>query len=128
MKLLLDTQIVLWWANEPERLSKRVHTVLESRATTLFLSLASVWEMQIKIQLGKLTVRPSLEAVIADQEATNGLELLPITLQHILTLGSLPFHHRDPFDRMLIAQALQEGAILVSVDPVFSQYQVPLLA
>jgi PIN domain nuclease of toxin-antitoxin system len=128
MKLLIDSHIFLWWANEPERLPSHVRAVLAARGVTLLLSLASIWEMQIKIQLGKLVARPSLQAVIADQQRENELVLLPITLQHILALGSLPPHHRDPFDRLIIAQAVQENATLVSVDPIFSQYRVSLLA
>jgi PIN domain nuclease of toxin-antitoxin system len=83
--------------------------------------------MQIKVQLGKLTATPTLEAVIADQQRQNGIELLMISLPRILALGGLPLHHRDPFDRLLIAQAVHEELSLVSTDAIFNQYPVQLL-
>lgn len=126
MKLLLDSHIFLWWAGEPERLSSNVRTLLEGD-NTILLSLASVWEIQIKIQLGKLTVVPSLEQVIRDQRAANGLELLEIGLTHILALNTLPPRHRDPFDRLLIAQTMVEDMVLVSVDPLLRQYPVQII-
>jgi PIN domain nuclease of toxin-antitoxin system len=126
VKYLLDSHIFLWWANEPERLSPRMRTLLEEEQETLLRSLASIWEMQIKIQLGKLTVSPALEAVIETQQRANGLQLLPISLPPILAVGTLPFHHRDPFDRLIIAQAIQENVILVSIDPIIRQYPVQL--
>lgn len=126
MKVLLDSHIFLWWSSEPDRLSPTVRALLEGDDTIL-LSLASVWEMQIKIQLGKLTVMPELEKLLDDQQVANGLELLPITVEHILALGTLPPHHRDPFDRLLIAQAINEEAVLVSADPLLRQYPVQII-
>lgn len=92
-----------------------------------FLSMASVWEMQIKLQLGKLKLNLTLAEIIENQRQTNNIEILPISLTHVLALGSLPSHHKDPFDRLLIAQANVEDTILVSRDPVFTHYPVEVV-
>jgi len=93
----------------------------------VLLSVASVWEIQIKRQLGKLTLRMPLSDILKGQQETNGLLILPITLAHVLELDSLPAHHKDPFDRLIIAQARAEDAILVSGDSIFASYGVKLL-
>lgn len=93
-------------------------TLCQDPANTLMLSVASVWEMQIKQQLGKLTLRLPLSELIEDQQKTNGVEILPISLAHVLALEALPPHHKDPFDRLLIAQANAEQIGLLSADPV----------
>ena len=120
MRVLLDTHIFLWWDNDPDRLTARATAVCQEPSNSLVLSVASVWEMQIKQQLGKLTLRLPLAELIADQQATNALEILPITLAHVLALAELPPHHKDPFDRLLIAQANSENIDLLSVDPIFT--------
>ncbi len=89
-----------------------------------FVSLASCWEIAIKVSLGKLTVESSLERFLAEQMAINGFQPLAITLSHIARVAALPFHHRDPFDRLLVAQAIDEDVAIVSADPVFHQYGV----
>lgn len=127
MKLLLDTHAFIWWDSAPNRLSQRVLGLCQSPSTTLLLSVASVWEIQIKQQLGKLQLRVPLAGLIAAQQQTNGLELLPIELNHVLALDNLPLHHKDPFDRLLISQSRVEDAVLVSGDTVFAQYSVKLL-
>jgi PIN domain nuclease of toxin-antitoxin system len=88
------------------------------------LSVASIWEMQIKLQLGKLSLKLPLAVVIEGQRQTNGVEVLPVRLEHVLALEMLPPHHKDPFDRLLIAQAQIENAVLVSGDPVFTKYPI----
>lgn len=93
----------------------------------LILSVANVWEMQIKIQSGKLRLTIPLTELVESQGQTNGVQVLPIGLEHVLALDALPAHHKDPFDRLLIAQANVEGAFIVSRDPVFSNYSVKLL-
>jgi len=93
----------------------------------VFLSVVNGWEIQIKAQLGKLTLPKPLREILQEEQATNGFRLLPVTLEHVYALDSFPLHHRDPFDRLLIAQAHQEGLILVTHDPQFSVYPVPLL-
>ncbi|MEB3189296.1 MAG: type II toxin-antitoxin system VapC family toxin [Snowella sp.] len=122
MKLLLDTHTFIWWDSNPEKLSQTALSLLSNSDYNLFLSLASVWEMQIKIQLGKLQIRTELETLIVEQVSENNLGLLNIDLSHILTLAHLENHHRDPFDRLLIAQARIEKMMLVSCDPIFKAY------
>ena len=90
----------------------------QDRTNTLVLSVASAWEMQIKSQLGKLTLNTSLDELIRRQQEINGMELLPVGINHVLALQDLPPHHRDPFDRILVAQANVERATLVTNDPI----------
>ncbi len=127
MKLLLDTHVFIWWFNEPEKLSKKVLAACEDNDNELILSVASVWEMQIKSQLGKLTLTLPLAEIIETQHEANHIDLLPIHLPHVLALEQLPTPHKDPFDRLLIAQAKTEGAILLSCDPIFASYPVNVL-
>jgi PIN domain nuclease of toxin-antitoxin system len=127
MKLLLDTHAFIWMFDEPERLSPKAHTLLSDGNNDLFLSVASVWEMQIKIQFGKLRFTVPLRELVESQRQTNGVQVLPVELEHVLALDALPAHHRDPFDRLLVAQANVEGAFLVSRDPLLSSYPVKLL-
>ena len=126
MKLLLDTHTFIWWDSEPQKLPSVTLLLCQDEANTLLLSVASVWEMQIKIQLGKLTLRQPLEVLITGQMDANGLQILPVGLPHVLALRELPAHHKDPFDRLLIAQANVEEATLLSSDPIMSQYSVRL--
>jgi len=127
MRLLLDTHIFLWWASESSRLSPRVYALIRDSANTLLLSVASVWEIQIKLQLNKLQLDSPLQQFIASQQQTNNITILPIRLTHVLALQVLPLFHKDPFDRMLIVQANNEGATLITVDRVFAQYPVTTL-
>lgn len=90
----------------------------------LLISVVSVWEMQIKLQLGKLRLTLPLREIIETQQQVNNIEILPITLAHVLALERLPAHHKDPFDRLLVAQAMVEGAVLVSGDPNIGKYAV----
>ena len=127
MILLLDSHVFLWWSTQSAQLSPTHRAACEDTRNTLLLSVASVWELQIKLQLGKLHLTRPLPSLIARQEANNGLLLLPIELQHIFAPAQLPSHHRDPFDRLLIAQAFSERATVLSVDENFPHYGVPLL-
>ena len=127
MKLLLDTHIFIWWADQPERLSRATLSALEDEANELLLSVASVWEMQIKIQLSKLKLNVPLKEIVKNQQETNDLTVLPVTLTHVLALDALPFHHKDPFDRLLIAQSVEEELTIVTADSQFSAYSVKLL-
>lgn len=127
MKLLLDTHAFIWWDSAPNKLSPQILTLCQDQANEIILSVASVWEMQIKSQLGKLQLKLPLEEIIKGQQQTNNIQVLPITLTHTLALDGLPMHHKDPFDRLLIAQANVEAAVLVSRDKVFQQYSVKLL-
>jgi PIN domain nuclease of toxin-antitoxin system len=127
MKLLLDTHAFIWWASGPEKLSERALLACQDRSNDLILSVASVWEMQIKLQLGKLKLESSLVDLIESQQRANDLQVLSLELRHVLALSDLPPHHKDPFDRLLIAQAATEDAFLVSADEAFSRYSVRLL-
>jgi PIN domain nuclease of toxin-antitoxin system len=127
MRLLLDTHIFIWWADHPERLLPTALSALENEANDLLLSVASIWEMQIKIQLGKLKLSLPLNELVKGQQETNDLTVFPVLLTHVLALDALPFHHKDPFDRLLIAQSIEEDLTLVSADSQFSNYSVKLL-
>lgn len=127
MRLLLDTHIFIWWADQPEKLSHAALSALEDEANELLLSVASVWEMQTKIQLGKLKLSLPLKDLIKNQQETNDITVSPVALTHVLALDALPFHHKDPFDRLLIAQSIEEDLTLVTADSQFSAYSVELL-
>jgi PIN domain nuclease of toxin-antitoxin system len=127
MNLLLDTHTFIWWDTDPARLPARVLKMCRDPANRLLLSVASVWEMQIKLQLGKLRLAVPLQSLIEGQQRTNAIEIVSVTLPHVLDLDNLPGHHKDPFDRLPVAQARVEQASLVSVDPVFSAYPVQVL-
>ncbi len=123
MKLLLDTHTFIWWDSDPSKLSKRALELLTEKDNLRLLSVVSLWEIQIKHQLGKLTLKKALAEIIALQQ-NNCIEILPITIAHILALDSLPMYHKDPFDRLLIAQTNIENAVLISCDSVFANYSV----
>jgi PIN domain nuclease of toxin-antitoxin system len=127
MKLLLDTNVFIWLNDAPHRVRNRVMTVIANPDNDLFLSLTSIWEMQIKIQLGKLELNDSLPDILKTQQVENNIQILTINLNHIWSLENLPNHHRDPFDRLLIAQAQTEDMTLVSADEMFDLYDVDLL-
>jgi PIN domain nuclease of toxin-antitoxin system len=127
MKLILDTHTFIWWDSEPNHLSATALNLCTDPSNQLLLSLASLWEMQIKYQIGKLSLRLPLAEIIAHQQATNAMILLPITSEHIFALDGLPMAHKDPFDRLLVAQAISEGAPLISADPIFASYPLQVL-
>jgi PIN domain nuclease of toxin-antitoxin system len=127
MNLLLDTQAFLWWSTAPGKLSATAFAACQDRGNTLILSVVSVWEVQIKLHTGKLSITSSLEHLVETQQKTNGVQVLPVYLEHAYHLAFLPAVHKDPFDRLLIAQAIAEDLTLVSADPVFTQYPVSLL-
>ena len=124
MKYIFDTHAFIWWDSEPASLSNKVLSICQDPNNTLIFSVVSAWEMQIKAQLGKLSLSLPLEQMISGQQNTNQIQVLSCNLGHMLALDSLPFHHKDPFDRLLIAQANVENAILLSKDHIMSKYQV----
>ena len=126
MNLLLDTHTFLWVAGRQQSalLPKATREILEDGANTLWLSLASVWELSIKVSTGKLQLTEPVIDLVQFQQAQSGIQILPITLAHLDLIETLPFHHRDPFDRLLIAQAKAENLILVSVDAAFDPYGI----
>ena len=127
MNVLLDTHVFIWWDSEPEKLSKNILELLSQPETGRVVSLGSLWEMQIKHHLGKLNLRQSLPDIYESQRQ-NGISFLSMSPAHIFQLSALPNHHKDPFERILIAQALCEGLTLISQDRTFRQYDVPLLS
>jgi PIN domain nuclease of toxin-antitoxin system len=122
MAPLLDTQAFLWWVTDDPRLSKRASRAIAGSAC--LLSVASCWEMAIKVSLGKLTLPGAVDRFVQEQLEVNGFRLLAVSLEHVGVVAALPFHHRDPFDRLIAAQALAEDVPLVSADPVFPRYGV----
>ena len=124
MRLLLDTHAFLWWVGDMPKLSPRARRVIAARGNECFLSVASCWEMAIKVNLGKLDVSGMLERFIPQHVAANGFHELPIELRHAARVARLPFHHRDPFDRLLVSQALEEDLAVVSSDPIFRKYGI----
>ena len=127
MKLLLDTHIFLWLNSNPEKLTSKIHEACCNQENQLYLSLVSPWEIQIKQQLGKLHLNSELSDLVKVQIEQNGLNILPVKLEHIYALNALPHHHKDPFDRLLISQAAIESMILVTVDEKISHYGIETL-
>jgi PIN domain nuclease of toxin-antitoxin system len=117
----------IWWDGDQSKLSSAALSACQSPANSLHLSLASVWELQIKMQLGKLALRLPLANVLRDQQQQNGLVLEAVTLEDILALSALPTLHRDPFDRLIIAQANRGGFHLVTHDPELARYPAAVL-
>ncbi len=127
MKYLLDTHTFIWFTGKSTRLSERATALCSDSSNLLLLSLASIWEIQIKVGLGKLSLPAPLTEIITVQQSKNGVQLLPIELSHLLELSSLPDHHRDPFDRLLIAQAKIEDIALISSDPQIAKYPISVV-
>jgi PIN domain nuclease of toxin-antitoxin system len=124
MKLLLDTHVFLWLNDDTERLSQTVKELCSSGEHEFYLSIVSPWEMQIKYQLGKLSLAMPIAELINKNTQENNINLLQINLSHISYLEQLPAHHKDPFDRIIIAQAIIEGMTIVTIDHLFVDYPV----
>lgn len=124
MKLLLDTNALLWFIAGSPHLSPAARSLIVDAGNEKFVSAASLWETAIKISIGKMTLATTFDALFPHQLAINGFELLPIAIKHTTAVISLPFHHRDPFDRILIAQAIEENMSLVSIGTAFDKYSV----
>lgn len=124
MRLLIDTHTFLWWVEGDRALPAKARKAIADPENECLLSLASVWELTIKAELGKLRLALPVSRYVTEHVAANGFRLLDIGLKHIARLEGLAFHHRDPFDRLLIAQALTEGVPVVTADPLFRQYGV----
>ena len=127
MNILLDTHAFIWWNEGDARNSTHLHRELRDPANTLWLSMASVWEMQIKSQLGKLQLQKPLHLLIEQEMQVNRLRLLSISLEDIYSLARLPALHRDPFDRIIVSQAIAGGFHLVTNDTNIRGYHVPVL-
>lgn len=124
MRLILDTHVFIWWDSEPERLSPRALSLCRDRENQLHVSVASLWEIQIKSQLGKLKLSTPLPDIVAAQQEANGLVLLSIHPNHTYALDSLPALHKDPFDRMIVAQARTEKLRVVTHDELLRKYPI----
>jgi len=124
MNYLLDTHVFIWLDGEPQKLSTQVLEICADRENSIFLSVASIWEIQIKLQLGKLKLNSPLSEVILQNHTRNNLQMLSIKIEHILKLGELPDHHHDSFDRMLIAQAKVEKFTIITHDIQITKYDV----
>lgn len=124
MRLLLDTHAFLWWVDGGTRLSRRARAAIADERNDCYLSVASAWEIAITQSLGRLRTPAPLSTFIAEQVAANGFRQLALDLDHLDPVVDLPFHHRDPFDRLLASQALREKLAIVSADKVFGKYGV----
>jgi PIN domain nuclease of toxin-antitoxin system len=124
VRILIDTHIFIWYIQNSERLPRSIVTLINDGKNDVLLSVASIWEMAIKQSTGKLNLGVPYASFIEEQMRLNNIELLPIRLEHFEVITTLPFHHRDPFDRLLIAQAMVEDLIIVSADSMFSLYPV----
>ena len=127
MKLLLDTHAFLWFIEGNPKMPPSTRSLIEDPVNQSFVSIASLWEMAIKISLQKLKLGQPFNRLIPQQLARNGFGLMQIGISHVAGLISLPFHHRDPFDRLLIAQAIAERMPVVSRDVVFESYGITRL-
>jgi PIN domain nuclease of toxin-antitoxin system len=123
MKILLDTHAFIWFVEDSPQLAGNAKQIIEKTSNDIYLSIASIWEIAIKMQLKKLYIDKTIEEII-DLVIQNGFQLLPILPEHIIRLTTLEFHHRDPFDRIIIAQGLVENQEIVSGDIVFDHYGI----
>ena len=124
MRILLDTHAFLWFCGGDQRLTQKARETIENSSNQSLISIASLWEMTIKISLGKLKITQSIDNFFQDQIENNGFDLMPIEFLHLNILVNLPFNHRDPFDRLLIAQAISEKIPIISSDKAFDTYPV----
>ena len=127
MKILLDTHCWLWWLASPEKLSDEAVFLLRNGANTIYLSAASSWEIAIKYALSKLSLPKPPETFVPERLARDGIVSLAIEHAHALRVASIPAHHRDPFDRLLVAQAQLERLPIMTVDPIFERYDVEII-
>jgi len=124
LKYLIDTHTLLWIITNDPQLSKKAKDLYLNSKNTIYLSLASLWEMAIKISLNKLFIDAKLKDFVQNHIKGNDIKILNIELSHILSLENLPYHHRDPFDRLLICQSSNENMPLISSDKIFDFYHV----
>ncbi len=126
MDLLIDTHAVIWFITDNNRLPTKTKHLIENKRNNCFISMATFWEIAIKYSIGRLDLNSDLDNIFKIIEDT-GFEILPITTIHILENANLKFHHQDPFDRLIIAQAIIEGLLIVSKDNQFKKYNVELI-
>ncbi len=124
MTYLLDTHILLWFSSGDPRLSRKVKSILLNESNSILLSAASIWEMAIKISLDKLVICMPLKDFLREHVQGNNINILDIAINQVLQLESLPYYHRDPFDRLIIAQAIVEDLPVITADPHFKKYPI----
>ncbi len=127
MNLLLDTHIFLWFIENNPRLSDEIKNLIEDESNLSYLIIASLWEMSIKYNLGKLKLEPNYDKFVEQEITTSSLKLLNISLEHLRINAVLPFHHKDPFDRLIIAQSIATNIPIVTVDQIFDKYEADLI-
>ncbi len=127
MNVLVDTHVWIWSLASPDRLSPESRSLLSSTRNVVFLSAASAWELAIKAALGKIELPEPVETYVPTRMARQGVTALPITHAHALRVSTLPPHHRDPFDRLLIAQAIVERLPILTADTAFDSYDVEVI-
>jgi PIN domain nuclease of toxin-antitoxin system len=127
MRMLLDTHTFVWFIEDNPRLPPMIRALIEDPSNVVLVSIVSVWEIAIKVGIGKLVLSQPFETFIPQQLALNYAALLSVDLRHVLVVAGLPFYHRDPFDRLIIAQAMVEGLPILSADKVFDLYAVSRL-
>jgi PIN domain nuclease of toxin-antitoxin system len=125
MKILIDTHVLLWGIQDPAKVSIKVRTLLP--AAEVWISVASLWEIIAKVQIGKLVLPTPVGDYLAEKLKMNGVSVLALNFDHVRRLEEIPLHHRDPFDRILIAQSMEEKLPLVSADPHFEKYPIQLI-
>lgn len=127
MKLLMDTHVFLWYVWDDPKLSEKSIALIENPDNEKYLSIASLWEMAIKVSTGKLELTRSFDRLVPELVYGNGFELLPIAFAHTVRVSALEFHHKDPFDRLLVAQGLAENMPILSADSILDAYNVTRL-
>jgi len=125
MKLLLDTHVFLWFIAGSPDLTSIARSSIEDSDNEKFVSIASLWETAIKVSIGKIQLSAPFDTIFPHQLQLNGFELLPFRVEHASVVARLPFHHRDPFDRLLAAQSIAETMTIVSIDKIFDTYGIP---
>jgi PIN domain nuclease of toxin-antitoxin system len=125
MRILLDTHVFLWAITDKSRLSERARMLMAT--ANCWFSVASVWEVIAKAQAGKMSLPQPAGSFLTSELADSGVQILPITLDHVLRVESLDLHHRDPFDRILVAQSIEENLPVLTADPLFKHYPVEVI-
>jgi PIN domain nuclease of toxin-antitoxin system len=124
MRAILDTHVFLWWNTDDPKLSTSIREIIADGRNTLYLSAASAWEIAIKAERGRLTLPAPPQEYVTDRLALHSIQALPITLRHALQVYALPVHHRDPFDRLLVAQGQIEDLPILTADRTFARYDI----
>jgi PIN domain nuclease of toxin-antitoxin system len=127
MKYLLDTHVFYWWDHEPTKLSATAMSAIKDPANDIYVSTINIWKVVVKSALNKLTLQNPIEQLVQTQCRVNAFRLLAVEAHHAYALRGLPPSHKDPFDRMLVAQAIADGLTLITVDAIFAHYPVPTL-